>query len=83
MNDFIVKQVITAWYDPSKKVPSNSDFVVATVSGKVGEITLDHELMIASWVADEGWCFFDEDIDVESDSDLIKVDAWCDLKPYR
>ena len=78
----IERQVIVTWHEPSEKLPPNEYFVVATVSGKVRHVTFDHTFMIANWVEGEGWYFFHDAINTDSDCDLITVNAWCDLEPY-
>lgn len=73
----IEKQVIVTWHEPSEKLPSNDDFVVVTISGRVGNVTYDHALMNGSW-AEDGWLI--EGID--ADTAEFVVHAWCDLEPY-
>lgn len=76
----IKRQVIVTWYSPDEKLPPNDDFVITTVSGKVGNVEYDHAFEIASWLPDDGWWFLN--IDTEDKDGEIKVLAWCDLEPY-
>ena len=78
----IERQVFVTWWEPSRKLPKNDDIVVMTVSGKAGNRTFDHALMLGNYVDGEGWWFEDVDIDTEELMDSITVHAWCDLEPY-
>ena len=61
-------------------MPPNDNFVIATVSGKVGHEIFDHTFMVANWIEGEGWYFVEADS--ENEMDEITVHAWCDLEPY-
>ena len=76
----IERQTITTWYTPDEKQPENDDFVVVTISGKVGHTTYDHALAIGNYAAGEGW--YIDGIDPELSDKGITVNAWCDLEPY-
>ena len=72
----IEKQVITTWYTPEEKLPPEDIGVIATISGKAKNYTLDHAVVTMYWCADEGW-YSDE-----YDFTELTVHAWCDLEPY-
>ena len=74
----IERQVFVTWYTPEERLPANEDFVIATVSGKVGNMTYDHALVLASWCTDDGWWF----PDINTEDGEVEVIAWCDLEPY-
>ena len=76
----IERQVIVTWYTPEEKLPLTDELVIATVSGKIANVTFDHAFAIASYCEGEGWWF--DGIESEQDMDCLKVDAWCDLNPY-
>lgn len=73
----IERQLIVTWYKPDEKMPPIDTMVVATVSGKAGNIILDHILNIATWFGDRlGW-----DFEGYPDAEFT-VHAWADLDPY-
>lgn len=75
----VERQVITTWYTPDQKLPPEDIFVVATISGKLGNVTYDHALTLATWYEDEGWV-----IDgLLAEPNGFIVHAWCDLEPYQ
>ena len=43
------------WIPVAERLPGNDDFVLVIVSGKVGKITLDNAIELASFSMDEGW----------------------------
>ena len=43
------------WIPVDERLPGNDDFVLVIVSGKVGKITLDNAIELASFSMDEGW----------------------------
>ena len=80
MAKLIERQVITTWHRPEEKLPDDDCFVVATVSGKFGNVTYDHALLIANWMDEDGWYF--EDPLAERFNEDVTVHAWADLEPY-
>lgn len=75
------RQVIVTWYTPEEKLPDDDDFVVTSISGKTGNMTYDHALVVASYWYGEGWLF--DGMDPEESDANITVHAWCDLEPYK
>lgn len=83
MSKLIERQVFVTWYTPEEKLPEDGIFVVATISGRVGNITYDHAMTIAEYYEGEGWVMPEtEKITRMSDVDHITVNAWADLEPY-
>lgn len=80
MKAAIERQVFVTWYTPEEKLPEDDTYVVATVSGKIGNVRYDHAMMMATYYHREGWCF--DGIETEEDMDKLTVHAWCDLEPY-
>lgn len=80
MSRMIERQVITTWYKPEEKTPDEGMIVVASVSGKCRNITLDHALVTAEFCKDEGW--YVEPFDFTLKGAWLKVHAWADLEPY-
>ena len=80
MAKLVEKQVIVNWYKPEEKLPEDDSFVVTSVSGKFGNVTYDHAMVIANWMDEDGWFF--EDPLAERFNLSVTVHAWCDLKPY-
>ena len=76
----IERQVIVTWYTPEEKLPADDNFMVVTISGKVGGVTYDHAFAIADYCEGEGW--YIDGIDPEVSDANISVNAWCDLEPY-
>lgn len=73
----IERQVITTWYRPEEKVPADDLAVVATISGKAGNVTFNHAIVILYYAEGEGWG------STEYDFDELTVHAWADLEPYK
>lgn len=80
MSKLIEKQVIVNWYTPDEKMPEDDCFVIVTVSGKFGNVTYDHALLVANWMDVDGWYF--EDPLAERFNEDVMVHAWADLEPY-
>ena len=76
----VERQVIVQWNKPTEKLPEDDCFVVVTVSGKFGNVTYDHALLIANWMDEDGWYF--EDPLAECFNEDVTVHAWADLEPY-
>ena len=76
----IERQVIVTWHKPEEKLPLTDELVIATVSGKIANITFDHCFAIASYCEGEGWWI--DCAENEKDMDELTVHAWCDLEPY-
>lgn len=78
----VEKQVIVNWYEPREKLPPEGMIVAATISGKTGNITFDHALVMAEWYDDgDGWTVGDFDFTKKGSS--LTVHAWADLEPYK
>lgn len=80
MAHLIERQVITTWYKPEEKLPEDGVYVVATISGKTGNITFDHAMVMADYYEGDGWCIDDYDFTLKGA--WLKVHAWADLEPY-
>ena len=75
----IERQVIVTWYRPEEKLPPEGCTVVATISGKAGNVVYEKAMAMMEWASDGcGWMA--ADMDVEFDS--LTVHAWCDLESY-
>ena len=78
----VEKQVIVTWYEPHEKLPPEGMIVAATISGKTGNITFDHALVMAEWYDDgDGWAV--GDFDFSKKGSRLTVHAWADLEPYK
>lgn len=80
----IERQTIVTWHDPKTKKPKEGDITVTTVSGKVGNVKLEHTFALAEWYDDgDGWVVYGIDKEPDIDAgDFIKIEAWADLDPY-
>ena len=79
----IERQVIVTWHTPEEKLPPVEQMVVASISGRRGNITFDHTFAIVEWWGDEGWIISDWIISEDDlHMDEFVVHAWCDLEPY-
>ena len=84
MKGIIERQTLVTWHDPETKKPKEGDITVVTISGKVGNVQLDHTFALAEWFDDgDGWDVYGigEEPDVDA-GDFIKIEAWADLVPY-
>lgn len=80
MGRLIERQTIVTWTDPADRLPADDEFVVVTVSGKFGNVTYDHAMVIANYMEEEGWFFLDSLL--ERFNEIVTVHAWADLEPY-
>ncbi len=80
MSKLIERQTIVTWHRPNERVPEDGVYVVATISGKVGNINFDHALVMAEYWNDEGWTV--DPYDFDRKGAWLKVHAWADLEPY-
>jgi len=76
----VERQTIVTWYKPEERLPKDDVFVVTCISGKFGNVTYDHALIVANWMDDDGWFF--EDSLAERFHENVTVHAWADLEPY-
>ena len=74
----IERQVIATWYTPEEDLPEEGEIVVATVSGKSGNVKYDSTFALVEWWKDTGWVMSEDD----KQMDEFVVHAWCDLEPY-
>ena len=79
----IERQVIVTWYRPEEKLPPDGQIVVATVSGKSRNITMDHALVTAAYYKSIGWDVEDCVFDIDLKGSWLEVHAWADLEPYK
>lgn len=80
MTKMIERQTIVTWYRPDEKVPEDGVYVVATISGKTGNITFDHALVLAEHYSGEDWSV--DPFDFDRKGAWLTVHAWADLEPY-
>lgn len=73
-----VRQDIITWYEPWEDLPEEGEIVVATVSGKRGNVKYENTFAVVEWWKDTGWVMSEDSIQM----DEFVVHAWCDLKPY-
>jgi hypothetical protein len=73
----IERQVIITWFTPEERVPEEDILVVATISGKAGNVKFDHAMVMLYWCKGEGWW------SPEYVFETLTVHAWCDLEPYK
>ena len=79
----IERQTTVTWHDPETKKPNEGDITVVTISGKVGNVTLDHTFALAEWYDDgDGLEVYGIEEPNELAGDFIKIEAWADLVPY-
>ena len=76
----VERQVIVTWHKPKEKLPEDDKFVVATISGRFGNVTYDHAIVIANYMEDDGWFFLDSL--AERFNETVTIHAWADLEPY-
>lgn len=74
----IERQVIVTWYEPWEDVPEEGEIVVATISGKRGNVRYENTLALVEWWKGTGWVMSEDSIKM----DEFVVHAWCDLEPY-
>ena len=74
----IERQVIVTWYEPWEDVPEEGEIVVATVSGKRGNVRYDNTFALVEWWKGTGWVMSEDSIKM----DEFVVHAGCDLEPY-
>lgn len=74
----IERMTIVTWYTPEEKHPPEGEIKVATISGRIGMVTLDHAFGLVEWFDDgDGYTLSDG-----SQVDDLVVHAWADLEPY-
>lgn len=74
------RQVIVTWYTPEEKLPPEDVYAVITFSGRRNDYqSYEHAIGTGAYYSDEGWMI--EGMD-ETESDLMTVEAWCDLDAY-
>lgn len=79
----IGRQTIVTWHDPETEKPNEGDITVVTISGKVGNVTLDHTFALAEWFDDgDGWNVYGIEEPNELAGDSVVINAWADLVPY-
>lgn len=74
----VERQVIVTWYKPEEKLPPEGCTVVATISGKAGNVVYEKAMVMMDWASDGcGW-LSSEGLEFEE----LTVHAWADLEPY-
>lgn len=74
----IERQVIVTWYEPWENVPEEGEIVVATISGKRGNVKYENTFALVEWWKGTGWVMSEDSIKM----DEFVVHAWCDLELY-
>lgn len=76
-------EIITnaGWCDPEYELPPDTNFVLALISGRIGNGTYDHAPAIVEYWEGEGWYL--TEIDYNEQKDYWRVDAWMPIVEYE
>lgn len=61
------------WYRPEKKMPEEDVLVLATVTGRSGNLAFIRELEFAAWNREDGWA-----VDGWPGTENLQVHMWCE-----